>query len=86
MVKVINKIFTIIGLRIERINKIESMQMTMKGALIRSFERGFLPKTIIDVGAAEGAWTLDTLKIWPSANFLLLEPLEERKKSFTKFE
>lgn len=37
-------------------------------------------KSIIDVGAAAGEWSLLAEKVFPNANFLLLEPLEERKR------
>lgn len=35
--------------------------------------------TIIDVGAATGSWTEKAIKIWPNSNFLLVEPLFERR-------
>jgi FkbM family methyltransferase len=54
-------------------------QLTMKGGLFRAYNRNILPKTVIDVGAAEGNWSLDASKLWPNANFLMLEPLIERK-------
>jgi FkbM family methyltransferase len=36
-------------------------------------------KGIIDVGAAVGSWSLLADKVWPDAEFLLFEPLVERK-------
>jgi FkbM family methyltransferase len=59
-------------------------QLTMKGGLLRAKKRNILPKTIIDVGAAEGNWSLDATKYWPKSNFLMLEPLIERKSKLDK--
>lgn len=52
----------------------------MSSGLMRCKNRGFTPTTIIDVGAAEGKWTLDAMKIWDNSNFVLFEPLKERDK------
>lgn len=35
--------------------------------------------TIIDVGAAAGSWSLSAFELWRQSNYLLLEPLEERR-------
>lgn len=35
--------------------------------------------TVIDVGAAAGTWSLAASQVWPSASFVLFEPLAERK-------
>jgi len=37
-------------------------------------DRGFSPKTIIDVGAYEGAWSRVAHVIWPAANLVVIEP------------
>lgn len=52
--------------------------------LIRSKMRSFQPTTIIDIGAAEGSWTLSCQEIWPDANYVLFEPLEERAEALKK--
>lgn len=36
-------------------------------------------KTIVDVGAAAGTWTLLAKELWPACSYVLFEPLEERK-------
>lgn len=43
--------------------------------------RGFEPARIIDVGAATGAWTRKVMKIWPEAQYLLVDPLEEHREA-----
>lgn len=37
-------------------------------------ERGFQPRTIIDIGAFEGAWAEMALDVWPSARMIMVEP------------
>ena len=57
-----------------------SSSKTMEGAVSRScYERGISPTTIIDVGAAEGKWSLLAKRYWNKSNYILFEPLEERK-------
>jgi FkbM family methyltransferase len=52
----------------------------MEGGLYRSCKgRAISPATIIDVGAAEGKWALLAKKYWRKSNYILFEPLEERK-------
>lgn len=41
---------------------------------------GINPGCIIDVGAAKGDWTNLARKVWPDANFVLIEPLREQIK------
>lgn len=40
--------------------------------------------TVIDVGAAEGSWSLTAKELWPDAQFLLFEPLTERAAELNK--
>lgn len=42
--------------------------------------------TIIDVGAAAGSWSLSAFELWRQSNYLLLEPLEERKLELESLE
>ena len=46
-----------------------------------SFERaksdGFIPATVIDVGASDGRWTTECLRIFPRAKYALFDPLPE---------
>jgi FkbM family methyltransferase len=49
-------------------------------ALVRRVaQRGLGIRTVIDVGAAAGRWTRKALPLFEDAQFLLLEPLEERR-------
>ncbi|MCH8474643.1 MAG: FkbM family methyltransferase [Opitutales bacterium] len=38
---------------------------------------GVFPQSVVDVGAANGKWSLRCAKIWPDAEYILIEPLEE---------
>jgi FkbM family methyltransferase len=57
---------------------------TMYEGLLRS--RSMMPfiNTIIDVGAAEGTWYTKTNKVFSASNFILIEPLIERKSYLDK--
>lgn len=43
-------------------------------------QRGYLPKVVYDIGAADGSWTRQALTYWPDATYVCFEPLAERKK------
>lgn len=51
----------------------------MQGGLERC--KSIIPQinTVIDLGAAQGRWSLSAIELWPNAEYLLFEPLEERK-------
>jgi len=39
-------------------------------------EKGYVPNIIFDIGAYEGNWTREVLKIYPKRKYLLFEPIE----------
>ena len=51
---------------------------SMAAGLERISKLGIQPGTVVDLGAAQGTWTEKALKIWPAANFELVEPLSEQ--------
>jgi len=53
---------------------------TMTASLKRLANSGFNVSSILDVGASDGKWTKDALTIFPNAQYLLFEPLEERRR------
>lgn len=77
MKKTIKQIFRHFGIDIQKSKK-SYLNNTMLGGLQRSKMRNMCPKTIIDVGAAQGKWSLEARNIWRKANSLLFEPLYER--------
>jgi FkbM family methyltransferase len=45
---------------------------------------GFSPTSFVDVGAAVGAWSENVLKLFPSAQFLLVDPLKENEHALKR--
>ena len=56
----------------------------MAGLLARAAARGVELKTWIDVGASDGSWSLLARRNFPSARFLLFEPLAERQAALQR--
>lgn len=84
MKKIIVFIFNFFGLEIRRKPSVDllynySRNEQMIQGLKRCKQRGITINTIIDVGAAAGSWSLSALEFWPSSNYILFEPLVERK-------
>ena len=46
-------------------------------ALRRVRDQGVVPREIVDVGASDGCWTRDCLRVFPDARYLLIEPLPQ---------
>lgn len=42
---------------------------------------GFNPLTILDIGASDGRWTTECMKIFPQSNYFLVDPLDENHHS-----
>lgn len=55
----------------------------MDGLLARAAARGVEIATWIDVGASDGAWSIQAQRHFPRARFLLFEPLAERQSALT---
>ena len=63
------------------INLIQERDFGMGVALTGLKKRGYVPKVIYDIGAAEGAWARLALEVFPDASIVCFEPLAERTKS-----
>ena len=50
---------------------------SLEGVLRQLSEAGFIPATVIDVGAAMGMFTRTCHSVFPHASYLLIEPLQE---------
>ncbi len=59
--------------------------MSLEGALQQLQQLGWSPGTIIDVGAAYGAFTSTCRTFFPEAKYLLCEPLEEYAPFLQRF-
>lgn len=86
MKKVIKSIFRSLGIEIKKVGgqqvilpTHEVFSGTMQCGLKRMKEKKLEPKTIIDLGAARGTWSVSAMKFWPHAHYLLFEPLSERR-------
>lgn len=48
--------------------------VNMKYGLAAMAGRGFVPRTIVDVGAFQGAWSSMAKQIWPKSDIIMIEP------------
>jgi FkbM family methyltransferase len=46
--------------------------------------RGFSPRTIIDVGAYEGGWSVTAKQIWPRCKIFMIEPNLDKRAKLSK--
>src|SRR6266436_3086474 len=57
-------------------------------SMVRGLEsmrtRGFLPRTIIDVGAYEGDWSIAAKRIWPGSQIFMVEPNLSKQHALKK--
>lgn len=60
--------------------KSESTGIGMAATLGGLKQRGYSPKVVYDIGAADGGWTRQALEYWPNSTYVCFEPLAERKK------
>jgi FkbM family methyltransferase len=51
----------------------------MSSAVQRILEHDMLIKSIIDIGASSGRWSIDAMRTFPRASFVAIEPLYERQ-------
>lgn len=58
----------------ERFAHTYCLSPSMTHGLISMRDRGFVPKTIIDVGAYEGGWSRTAMAIWPDSGLVIIEP------------
>jgi FkbM family methyltransferase len=79
--QIIRSVFNLLGLEISKKKKQESYirNPEMISGLSRVSVLNLPIKTIVDVGAAQGSWSLSAKEFWPDCNFVLFEPLQERK-------
>lgn len=57
---------------------------SIEGSLRQVCNQGFMPETVIDVGAALGTFSLSCHTVFPNAQYVLVEPLEEYIPSLRK--
>jgi FkbM family methyltransferase len=69
-----NKVLKPLKLRVSRLAQGVGMDLCLKGLA----QRGYSPKIVLDIGAAQGCWTKLAIQSWPNAEYFMIEPLEER--------
>jgi FkbM family methyltransferase len=76
----IHRLFNLAGCEIRRIVPRASASLPRESVL-HTLEQaravGFVPRAVIDVGAAYGSFTRNCQTVFPDARYLLVEPLEE---------
>jgi FkbM family methyltransferase len=76
----INVLLTPLGARVVRAHTDTSLApFDMPAAVRRIAGHGLPVRSVIDIGASDGAWSLDAMKSFPQASFLAVEPLQERQ-------
>ncbi len=82
---VIKKIVSATGYTLQRKPNVSSSnnldENSMSAGLERMRNLGISPKSVIDIGAAQGTWTKKAIDIWPSAEYHLIEPLVENERA-----
>jgi len=77
---IIEKSLHIVGLEVRRqraSSHVEYMRNSLAGVLSHARNIGLAPATVLDVGAAYGAFALSCQSIFPNARYLLIDPLVE---------
>jgi len=81
---ILKSLFGILGFEVHRKKQPVLHGYFRNEQMIRGFQHikdlGLKFNTIIDIGAADGSWALSAKEFWPLCDFLLFEPLIERKK------
>jgi FkbM family methyltransferase len=79
--RTLRRLFTLAGLEVRR-RRVPSAQGNYRrgspsGLLHHAKNVGLSPATVVDVGAAYGEFTVECHRVFPDANYILVEPLEE---------
>ena len=82
MKRLVQKIFSAMGLEVRRKQPAQVLRATMSGSLRQLSKLGFKPATLIDVGVAYD--TAELYRAFPDAAILLIEPLIEFESSLQK--
>ncbi len=72
--------FRAVGLEVRRLAPSATSTHTrdsVRQMLEQAISAGFVPNTVIDIGAAHGAFTRQCLEVFANAQYLLVEPLVE---------
>lgn len=73
----VNNILRRFGLVIQRTPSVNPLEVVLS----RAKQNGLAPRTVIDVGAAWGAWSRECARVFSEARYILVEPLAEYRAS-----
>ena len=59
-------------------------ELSLESVLSRRRKRGMSPGTILDIGASNGCWTLRAKKIFPEAQYVLVEAQKEHELALAR--
>lgn len=76
--KTLNAILSPFGVKIARAS---NDSFDMPSAIKRIADHDIDIRSIIDIGASNGNWSLEAMNAFPDASFVALEPLKERQES-----
>ena len=68
-----------------KLRKMDMMPQSFDNILLNLKQRGIFANTVIDIGASDGRWSNEVLKVFPEANFLLIEANNIHKNGLDKF-
>ncbi len=63
------------------ITQIKPANFSMQSAVQRIAQHEMPIRSIIDIGASNGSWSMAAMKTFPEVSFLAIEPLTEREKA-----
>ena len=91
MKKIISSVFDSFGLQISRRRTGQDLgaqprNTQMFRGLARLQQLNIPVRTLVDVGAAAGTWSLAAVELWPESEYLLFEPLYERTEELKALE
>ncbi|RPF47029.1 FkbM family methyltransferase [Thermodesulfitimonas autotrophica] len=82
--RLVKKAFLQMGFELRRVSRQDPFpRNSLLGALHQVRKQGWQPRTCIDVGAALGDFSLACARIFPEAQYLLIEPLKEYEPFLT---
>jgi FkbM family methyltransferase len=70
-----------LGYDLRKIEPVDDTGLTMFAALKRCMGRGIDVGTVIDVGASDGSWTRECIRLLPDSEYLLIEAQKPHKES-----
>jgi FkbM family methyltransferase len=86
MKRAIKRLFSIAGFEIRRRRPGGQVgpRMSLAGSLRQVRDAGFIPQTVLDIGAAQGNFTTECYRVFPDASYVMVEPLQENTSAMNR--